>query len=153
MAKVERGWETRAGQCKGGMGREMQGMAGGWRGGQWRGDSLNNHVTVLARYHMLHAVLELCLPPMPKSYVNCCLGEREGKSTKGNRAIGHFCAYPNLFHMFTERSGPASDIILAATTGASDIILVALFHLWATDSQQVAGELTSELFTSMFSTP
>ena len=48
------------------MGREMQGMAGGWRGGHCRGDSLNNIVKVLARYHMLHAALKLCLPQMLK---------------------------------------------------------------------------------------
>ena len=67
MTRAERGWDTRAGQGKGGMGREMQGMAAGWRGGHCRGDSLNNIVTVLARYHMLHAALKLCLPQMPKS--------------------------------------------------------------------------------------
>ena len=95
MARAERGWDTRAGQGKGGTGREMQGMAGGWRGGHCRGDSLNNVVTVLARYHMLHAALKLCLPQMPKSSMSNSKKVREGKSTKGTLAKGHLCAYPN----------------------------------------------------------
>ena len=47
---------------QGGYGEGNAGLAGGWRGGHCRGDSLNNVVTVLARYHMLHAALKLCLP-------------------------------------------------------------------------------------------
>ena len=71
-------------------------MAGGWRGGHCRGDSLNNVVTVLARYHMLHAVLKLCLPQMPKSSMSNSKKVREGKSTKGTWAKGHPCAYPMI---------------------------------------------------------
>ena len=33
MARAERGWDTRAGQGKGGTGREMQ----GWQGGEEEG--------------------------------------------------------------------------------------------------------------------
>ena len=96
MARAERGWDTRAGQGKRGMGREMQGMAEGWRGGHCKGDSLNNLVTVLARYHMLHAALKLCLPQMPKSSMSNSKKHHEGKSTKGTLAKGHLCAYPSM---------------------------------------------------------
>ena len=40
------------------------------RGRGRRRATLNNIVTVLARYHMLHAALKLCLPQMPKSSMN-----------------------------------------------------------------------------------
>ena len=100
MARAERGWDTRASQGKGGMGREMQGMAVGWRGGHCRGDSLNNVVTVLARYHMLHAAIKLCLPRMPKSFMSNSKKVREGKSTKGTLAKGHLCAYPIHIYIY-----------------------------------------------------
>ena len=41
---------------------------------------------LLARYHMLHAALKLCLPQIPKSSMS---------NSKGTLAKGHLCAYPS----------------------------------------------------------
>ena len=96
MARAKREWETRAGQGKGPMGREMQGIARGVDRRALQGRFSKEYCDSASEVSHVACRPQTVCAPMHKASMSMCIFVHEGKSTKGTRVKGHFCAYPIL---------------------------------------------------------